>query len=91
LIVLANPHANIKAVSMNRRTTPMKKISSNLMAALSTIWQGDPGAANGDWTNDPFRHPAIEAMSIRELGDLPMPCLVHPACPEVGQASAFRS
>ena len=26
----------------------------------------------GDWRHDPTRHPALRAMSLKELGDLPM-------------------
>lgn len=46
------------------------KISS-ILRDLLAFWGSDADAGDADWTDDPYAHPDIDAMTERERADLP--------------------
>jgi hypothetical protein len=59
------------------------KISSILHDLLARR-AGHAGRVDADWIDDPYAHPAIDAMSERERADLPpvhMPARIALNCP----------
>jgi hypothetical protein len=65
---------------MIARSISMKIIS--ILSRLSTASGKKPARPAGDvpdWIRDPLAHPDLEAMSERELGDLPFRSVASPA------------
>ncbi|HIP80061.1 MAG TPA: hypothetical protein EYH07_16575 [Kiloniellaceae bacterium] len=58
-----------------RRITALPVDPFRVLSALLTRLGGKTGGAGPrsatDWDRDPLSHPALQAMSQRELGDLP--------------------